>query len=61
MGKFKWDDGRIVKFSSLQCFLKQLDILQYEGDYIFDKKEGYGEFSWGKDGRKFKGFWLNGN
>jgi len=31
----------------------------YEGDYVDDKKQGYGVFKW-PDGRVYEGAWFNG-
>jgi hypothetical protein len=31
----------------------------YDGDYVLDKKEGFGTFTW-PDGRKYAGGWKNG-
>ena len=35
------------------------DGRKYDGEYIDDKKEGYGVFYW-PDGRIYKGYWKNG-
>ena len=35
------------------------DGRHYSGDYVNDKKEGYGFFVW-PDKRTFRGFWKNG-
>lgn len=32
---------------------------KYNGNYVNDKKEGYGEFYW-PDGRIYKGYWKDG-
>merc|ERR1712061_817460 len=32
---------------------------EYSGQYVLDRKEGFGIFLW-PDGRKYEGFWLRG-
>ena len=31
----------------------------YEGEYEYDKKNGFGIFRWA-DGRRYEGYWANG-
>lgn len=35
------------------------DGKSYEGEYVDDKKEGYGVFIW-PDGKKYEGYWKDG-
>lgn len=35
------------------------DGKQYDGEYVDDKKQGYGVFTY-ENGRRFEGEWLNG-
>ena len=35
------------------------DGRRYDGEYVNDKKEGFGTFTW-PDGRMYQGEWTNG-
>ena len=35
------------------------DGRRYEGEYKYDKKDGFGKYIW-VDGRRYEGFWKNG-
>lgn len=36
-----------------------VDKKRYVGEYLDDKKHGFGVFEWG-NGKKYEGEWLNG-
>ncbi len=46
---------QIQLFYLSKKFLKITNL----GEYVDDKKEGYGEFFW-EDGKAYKGYWKNG-
>jgi len=46
--------NKILKFHSII-----ISGRKFEGNYIADKKNGFGELSW-PDGRKYAGQWLDG-
>lgn len=35
------------------------DLKKYEGQYLNDKKNGFGVYSW-PDGRVYRGYWKEG-
>lgn len=51
--------GKVSLLGLMVKSIKVINILLYNGSYIEDKKEGYGEFTW-SDGRIYKGYWMNG-
>lgn len=51
----------MARWQKVHRYFKNKKKLKYifEGDYIEDKKEGFGEFYW-QDGKIYKGNWKDG-
>ena len=45
--------------SCIKLIIIRADGRKYSGEYLDDKKHGYGVFTW-SDGRMYKGQWKNG-
>jgi len=54
----KWKD-RVDLLGQMEGNINNINYRKYNGNYVNDKKEGYGEFYW-PDGRIYKGYWKDG-